>query len=240
MRKIQLSLGFTLIILAGLPGLVYGQADLEITQNARHRGNENYTTFSIIVRNTGNAIAENVIVTQTLHTDWTFTNNGSNHMVSHGSLHPTTTAQVLRWDDFDLPVGGVAILTFNATHSFAQHLGVSPNTFSGTVTWDGGGPVSTGSNQSTVEWGDTNLSITKTIDNPSPLVGETVAFTITLNRVGSGGNGELVEIIDKLPAGYQYVDYAAVKVGNNNSAAGTYDHLSGLWELGENTNNFGA
>lgn len=228
-----------LLLLACLAGQARGQANLQIQQTARHRGNDNYTTFVVEIRNIGDAPASNVVVSETLHNDWAFTPSVANCSLSHGSLNSATTTQNLIWNIDYIPTGGVAVMTFNAIHSFAQHLGTSPNTFSGTVSWDGGGPVSTGSSNSTVEWGDVNMSVSKTIDNPNPIVGDDVVFTVTLTKI-NGGNQVNLQITDKLPAGFQYISHSFWDTQSNSSSSlGDYDHTNGIWNLGKTSNNLG-
>ncbi len=67
-----------------------------------------------------------------------------------------------------------------------------------------------------------DLSLTKTVDNASPFVGEEVRFTINLTNDGpSDASG--VEVQDLLPAGYTY--------SSSTTTAGNYNAVSGLWQL---------
>ncbi|MFY0591879.1 FG-GAP-like repeat-containing protein, partial [Roseivirga sp.] len=67
------------------------------------------------------------------------------------------------------------------------------------------------------------VSVTKTVDNPTPLPGATVEFTITAANAGPDrANG--VRITDLLPTGYTYV--------TNTRSRGTYDETNGLWNIG--------
>lgn len=70
----------------------------------------------------------------------------------------------------------------------------------------------------------TDLSITKVVDNNSPFVSSNVVFTLTVQNHGpSKATG--VEVTDLLPDGFNYV--------NSNPGVGTYDPVTGLWNIGD-------
>ncbi|WP_079716922.1 DUF7507 domain-containing protein [Parapedobacter luteus] len=67
------------------------------------------------------------------------------------------------------------------------------------------------------------LAVMKTVDNRTPLVGETVVFTLeVVNNGPDDATG--VSVLDKLPSGYTFVSYDA--------SAGTYNEGSGVWSVG--------
>jgi uncharacterized repeat protein (TIGR01451 family) len=67
-----------------------------------------------------------------------------------------------------------------------------------------------------------DLSLTKTVDVPSPAVGTNVTFTLTVANAGpSPGSG--VRVSDLLPNGYAYV---------SDDGASTYDSATGVWNVG--------
>ncbi len=75
-----------------------------------------------------------------------------------------------------------------------------------------------------------DLSLDKTIDNPTPVVGTDVVFTITVNNDGkSDASG--IEVTDLLPNGYTYV---------SNDAGAAYDAVSGIWTVGALSNGTSA
>ena len=68
-----------------------------------------------------------------------------------------------------------------------------------------------------------DLSLTKTIDNPTPDINTNVTFTITVDNAGPN-NATGVKIRDVLPNGLTYVSSAAT--------TGAYDSATGVWTVG--------
>jgi uncharacterized repeat protein (TIGR01451 family) len=68
-----------------------------------------------------------------------------------------------------------------------------------------------------------DLSVTKTVNNSTPNIGERVVFTIKLNNTGpDAATG--VKVTDLLPAGLTYVSSVA--------SQGTYTNGTGVWDVG--------
>ena len=76
-----------------------------------------------------------------------------------------------------------------------------------------------------------NLSVTKDVDNASPDVGENVTFTITVANAGPD-NATGVVVSDLLPTG---LTFSSKTVGQ-----GTYDELTGVWTIGTINNGANA
>ncbi len=68
-----------------------------------------------------------------------------------------------------------------------------------------------------------DLSLTKSLSNVSPVSGDNVVFTISLNNSGPG-SATKVSVIDLLPAGLTYVTAVALQ--------GSYNVNNGIWSLG--------
>jgi uncharacterized repeat protein (TIGR01451 family) len=68
-----------------------------------------------------------------------------------------------------------------------------------------------------------DLYLAKTVDNPTPHVGDTITFTITLTNLGSDAATNVV-VKDLLPAGLAFVSAIA--------SEGVYDHATGIWSVG--------
>ena len=75
-----------------------------------------------------------------------------------------------------------------------------------------------------------DLSLTKTIDNATPVVGTDVVFTIVVNNDGKSDVSG-VQVTDLLPNGYTYV---------SDDAAGAYDAGTGIWNVGSIANGASA
>ena len=71
-----------------------------------------------------------------------------------------------------------------------------------------------------------DLSVTKTVDNPQPGVGQPVEFTIELTNVGPDP-ALSAQVLDLLPTGTAIPDGAAAF-----PSVGTYDPVTGVWTVG--------
>lgn len=69
----------------------------------------------------------------------------------------------------------------------------------------------------------TDLAVTKTVNNLTPLVGSTVVFTVTARNVGAM-DATGVKVDDLLPSGFTHVS-SLVSVGS-------YDYTTGAWSIG--------
>lgn len=68
-----------------------------------------------------------------------------------------------------------------------------------------------------------NLSLTKTVSQPTPNVNDEVTFTITISNAGPE-NATAVEVSDVLPNGISFV--------RSNTANGSYNSGTGIWTVG--------
>ena len=73
-----------------------------------------------------------------------------------------------------------------------------------------------------VPGGLADLSLTKTVDNTTPNVGEVVRFVVSLTNNGPSDARDVV-VTDMLPLGYSYQSHT--------TTAGIYDAASGIWNL---------
>jgi len=67
-----------------------------------------------------------------------------------------------------------------------------------------------------------DITITKTVDNPAPFIDQNVTFTITVQNSGSGQFQNIV-VSENLPSGYGFVSASAT--------AGTYSNVGGNWSI---------
>lgn len=72
---------------------------------------------------------------------------------------------------------------------------------------------------------ESDLQITKTVDNTTPTIGNNVTFTITAKNNGPSNNTN-VKVQDLLPTGYTYVS-------SNVPSGTTYNITTGLWTIGD-------
>lgn len=171
--------------------------------------------FTITAENLGPADATGVIVTDILPNGYTYVNSDP----SVGTYNPTNG----KWTIGSLFHGVSETLTITAKV-------LATGTYNNTATIAGGetDPES-GNNTSTVNVTpfipSANLSITKEIDNPSPVVGNNAVFTITVENTGPD-NATGVTVTDLLPMGFAYVS------STTSPGTGSYNPSNGKWVVG--------
>ncbi|MCI0361148.1 MAG: DUF11 domain-containing protein [Planctomycetaceae bacterium] len=69
-----------------------------------------------------------------------------------------------------------------------------------------------------------DLSLDKSVNNPTPNVGQQVTFTITVTNPAGGAEATGIVVTDNLPAGLTF--------DNATTATGSYDQNTDLWTLG--------
>jgi uncharacterized repeat protein (TIGR01451 family) len=197
-----------------------GQADLSLSQNASKAvpGVAGNVVFTITVNNTGPYDGTNVEVKDLLPSGWTYvSDNGA-------GLYNKTTGI---WSVGTLVNGTSKILKITAK---ADASGTRLNS---AEIWkaDQTDPDSTPGNGSTTEDDDesttpliADLSITKTMSNTTPVVGDPVVFEIIVSNSSSYDDATGVQIKDLLPASFTYVSH--------NSSTETYDKTTGIWDVG--------
>ncbi|MEN6592900.1 MAG: DUF11 domain-containing protein, partial [Methanobacterium sp.] len=68
-----------------------------------------------------------------------------------------------------------------------------------------------------------NVTLTNTVSNPAPNVGQQFSYTITATNNGPN-TATGVQVTDKIPAGLIFNSYTA--------SQGTYDSATGIWNIG--------
>jgi uncharacterized repeat protein (TIGR01451 family) len=168
--------------------------------------------FTVTVANNGPSAATNIEVTDQLPAGLTFVNATT----SQGVYDETTGV----WTVGDVADGGSATLTI-----FAQVTAPASVTNLATVTSAVFDPDTNNNGSSaTVTPKQSDLSLSKTVDNAAPNVGDTVTFTLTLTNSGPD-TATGVQVTDQLPAGLTFI--------SANPSAGTYDSVTGIWNVGD-------
>lgn len=177
-------------------------------------------TFTVTVTNDGPNTATGVIVTDQLPAGLTFVS----YTASQGSYNPVTGI----WTVGTLTVGASATLTIQAIVSTVSAI---TNTAEVTAS-DQLDPDSTPNNNNPAEDDQAtvivagqiaDLSLQKTVDNPTPGVGSNVTFTITVRNSGPNTATNVV-VQDQLPAGLSLVSYTV--------SQGSYNPGTGIWVVG--------
>jgi uncharacterized repeat protein (TIGR01451 family)/fimbrial isopeptide formation D2 family protein len=175
-------------------------------------------TYTVTLVNLGPNTATNVALTDTLPASgFTVTNTS----VSTGSF----AAGV--WTIASMPVGDVEKLTITGTVDTPVPPAVPvPLTNTATVTHSDQFDPNTGNNSDSAtavpQYAD--LSISKMVDNPTPDVGATVNFTITVTNLGPN-TALQAQVADLLPPGLTFVSARPF--------VGSYDPNTGIWMVGD-------
>jgi uncharacterized repeat protein (TIGR01451 family) len=173
-------------------------------------------TFTVTVTNNGPDNADGIQITDTLPAGTTYVNQGGPGSYDQGTGIWTITT------------------TLSAGQSVQKRIDVrvEPGTAGTTVT---NTAVITALNQTDPDPANdtasvpfhvtgTDLSISKTVDNPAPSEGGTITYTVTLTNNGPDDAPSGVQVTDSLPAGLVY--------SASLTSQGTYDNLTGLWDVG--------
>ena len=176
-------------------------------------------TFTLNVRNSGPATATNVQVTDRLPPGLVFVNatpagvyNSGTGVWTVGTLANGANAslQVTAMLNTNSPVTNTAEVTASDQRD--------PNSTPGN-----NNPAEDDQSSVTITPQVADLSLVKTIDNPTPNLGQNVIFTLNLNNAGPGA-ATSVTVTDRLPPGLTFV--------NAVPSQGSYDQGTGLWTIG--------
>ncbi len=172
-------------------------------------------TFTIALANSGANTAQGVTVNDSLPAGLTF--------VSATPSVGTYSSGTGVWTVGNAAVGATPSLTIVAT--VTQYTAI---TNVATVTATTHDPASANNTEdAVVNVRDTDLAVTKVVDNPAPLLGSNVTFTVTAANNGVD-NATGVTVNDLLPAGLTFVSATP--------SAGTYTAGTGVWAIGNFAN----
>ena len=191
---------------------VTNQAPLTITKTTPKTSYQvgDTVTYTVQVTNQGPSTARNLVITDKVPEGMEYLSAGEGGSYAAGvvtwnldTLNPgekvtrTVTVKVL-----PAVAGKDVVNTATAVHETLKD------------------PVTT---TATIHVPSADLAITKSVDNPRPLVKDKVVFTLIVNNNGPDTAYD-VNATDKLPAGVSYVSSTA--------NYGSYDSASGLWTIG--------
>ncbi|HEV2913806.1 MAG TPA: lamin tail domain-containing protein, partial [Pyrinomonadaceae bacterium] len=187
----------------------------------------NITYTLVVTNNTASVIVPNVTVTDPLPS--------GTSLVSVGTLPSGWT----RTDS--VASGGTGTITFKRTNmpgtgadstaTFTITVKVALGTADGTVISNtasvasdlvDSAPGNNSDTETTTVQAPTDLSITKTVNDASPDVGDQVVFTLTLSNNGTDA-ATGVEVTDQLPSGFTFLSA---------SPAAAYNSTTGVWTVG--------
>ncbi|WP_321421504.1 carboxypeptidase regulatory-like domain-containing protein [uncultured Methanobacterium sp.] len=195
-------------------------SDLQITKTVDNPTPQylDTITYTITVHNNGPDSATNVVATDILPTGLRYIQDDSNN-----TYNPTTGI----WT-----IGTLAKNTNAILHIIAQVM-ASNTTITNIATVNGTNYDQNNTNNKTNTTitipPSSDLTITKTVNNPTPQYLETITYTITIHNNGPD-NATGVTSTDILPTGLQYI---------SDDGNGSYNHNTGLWTIGtlpKNTN----
>jgi uncharacterized repeat protein (TIGR01451 family) len=169
-------------------------------------------TFTVTLTNNGPNAATNVQVADLLPAGLLFVNA----VPSQGTYNGASGV----W-----AVGTVATAASKSLLIDARVVSPDPRTNTATISQSDQFDANTANNSAsateTPQLAD--LALTKTVDNPTPNVGDTITFTLTLTNNGPN-QATHVTVQDVLPAGLSFVSYTA--------SQGTYLAATGVWNVG--------
>ena len=200
------------------PTTINGVADVTIAKS--HTGNFTRGTtgsYSITVSNAGGAATSGTVtVTDTLPAGLTYASATGTGWTcgAAGQTVTCTRATAL--------AAGASYPAITVNVNVLQTAGSS---LTNTATVSGGGQTNTANDSSsdpTTVVSSSDLSLAKTVNNPNPIQGQNVTFTLTLTNAGPS-NATNVIVTDLLPAGLTFVSATP--------STGTYTSGTGAWAV---------
>jgi LPXTG-site transpeptidase (sortase) family protein len=193
-------------------------ADIAITKTVDNSAPSlnSKVTFTVTATNNGPSAATGVVVTDSLPSGLTYFSS----LPSVGTYDPLTGL----WTIGGLANGSNATLTLVATATSTTTL-TNTATKTGEVQPD---PVSTNNSASASVAGvSADVTVTKTVNQTTPTLGQNVTYTLVAHNLGPS-TAPGVQFHDMLPAQVTFVSYTATQ--------GTYDPVTGYWNVGNMLN----
>lgn len=181
----------------------------------------NQITYTITATNNGPDPAANVIISDTFplgisDISWTANYTG-------GASGPTSGTGNLNINLGTFPVGGSCIITLNGTVSPSIPADtILSNTVTITTSAHISDPANATDTVTTTVERESDITISKTVDNARPDVGDTITFIVTAHNNGPS-DATNIRIQDLIPTGINNIVITPSK--------GSYDVASGIWTL---------
>ena len=172
--------------------------------------------FTITLTLLGPDSATGVVVTDLLPPGLVY----ASHSVSAGSYNAAAGV----WTVGDVNVGGTYTLTLSATTAPNPPGTVLTNTAAVTA-FDQTDPVggNNSASASVTVAAAADLALSKTVDHTTPLEGETVVYTITVQNLGPNAAGGII-VNEPLASGLDYLSHTQTQ--------GSYSPVTGIWDIG--------
>ena len=171
--------------------------------------------YTISVTNNGPTNVTNLVITDVLPAGLTFVNE----FAGTGVWNTGNST----WTLTSLASGDSKNLTIQATVNADQGGNTIVNTISNTQTQTDSN-ATLDDTTATIKVTSVDLFATKTVNNATPNIGDTVSYSIIVTNKTNSSTATNVKITDVLPVGVTYV--------SNSANQGTYNSGSGLWSIG--------
>jgi uncharacterized repeat protein (TIGR01451 family) len=185
----------------------------------------NQITYTLTATNNGPDPAANVIISDTFPLGMSDISWTANY--AGGASGPTSGTGNLNINLGTFPVGGSCIITVNGTVSSAIPADtILSNTVTITTSAHISDPANATDTVTTTVERESDIALSKTVDNARPDVGDTVTFIVTAHNNGPS-DADNIQILDLMPS-----SFADIVITPSN---GTYNNLTGIWTLNLNS-----
>jgi LPXTG-site transpeptidase (sortase) family protein len=124
--------------------------------------------------------------------------------------------------DLDGELDPLESITCTASHTVTQ-ADIDAGSLTNTATASADGTTSNEDSETAIATQPADLSLSKTVDNPTPYYGTQVTFTVSITN-GGPNSATNVHVSDPLQSGFTYV--------SDNPSQGTYTSGTGDWDVG--------
>ena len=185
----------------------------------------NQITYTLTATNNGPDPAANVIISDTFPLGMSDISWTANY--AGGASGPTSGTGNLNINLGTFPVGGSCIITVNGTVSSSIPADtILSNTVTITTSAHISDPANATDTVTTTVERESDIALSKTVDNARPDVGDTVTFIVTAHNNGPS-DADNIQILDLMPS-----SFADIVITPSN---GTYNNLTGIWTLNLNS-----